>query len=347
MKRKSKLLVFAGIAAGIAVGIVALQFLSNHHASTMVHPDTKIDGIGTKLNSQSSTGNAPASSEQGLGVVATKGKESTTPNSAHWGTKFGASKDYFDFVRMAASAASEGDGRAAFYVKEALGECADIMVLSKRVADPESAFEKSVDHPYTPAWSRDAQLSRFRKCIHLAQEDAFAALPDRQGGYPLDYWKQLALEYRDPVAEAYQALEAYVNLPQINSASKRTESLDRINAYIKGAVSSKDPEAIFAIGTSVAFGSFQKDPSRGFAMALAACDLGMDCTTKNPQQRFWENCVAASKCGPNTTFPEFLQMTVDAESYGRIYMLAQEFKDSLSRNDWSDLKKYTSLTNMQ
>jgi hypothetical protein len=266
-------------------------------------------------------------------------KPTGTATTNHWAALFGASQDYYEFVSVAASSAIDGDGRAAFYVREALVECADIMVLQKRVADLERTFQEDLNGPFMPTWKRDDEMSRFHRCIHLAKEDAFAHLPVREGGYPYKFWEGLALDKHDPVAEADQVASEMLKLADLKSGVAKQQVLDRVQNYMRDAITSKDPEAIYLIGHAGAMQNLLGDPIRGFAMSLAACDLGYDCSVSN-KRSYWRNCGETGSCGVNAAFADFLQQTLGADSYSRAYREAQEFKELLSRDDWAGLEKY-------
>ena len=79
-----------------------------------------------------------------------------------WAARFYNTKDYFDFVSKAVKAAYDGDGRAAFFISEALTTCASIIQLAHAEADAEAVFRKNfVDLPLAPQWARDRNQKKF------------------------------------------------------------------------------------------------------------------------------------------------------------------------------------------
>jgi hypothetical protein len=109
-------------------------------------------------------------------------KNATSTAAATWTAKFRSSDDYLKFVIDALPAARSGDGRAAWYIGEALASCALVMKTYRGGADPEAQLNQELANmPKAPQWGRDLLAQKTHRCLGLAGEDPFAGLPPREG----------------------------------------------------------------------------------------------------------------------------------------------------------------------
>jgi hypothetical protein len=98
-------------------------------------------------------------------------------------------------------------------------------------------------------------------------------------------------------------------------------------------VQSGDSDALFEAGLLLADSRYSSDPLAGVAVALAACDLGRDCSSKNPDNSF-ANCRLSGACPADADFAYFMQQSLGPDSYAQAYARAQEIKDAVRNGDW-------------
>jgi len=264
-------------------------------------------------------------------------------NSVDWGKDFDASGEYFQFVAKAARSAVEGDGRAAFYVAKALRTCMVNTHLYQNSPDPESAFDATwAEQPNAPSWLVDKERKTFQSCEGFLKGDPFLDLPNRPGGYnSTNYWMDLAYSDGDPLALASHAGTAVAKSAMVMPPDKSAASIQEAQLDINEAAMSGDPGALFQIGRIISNGH-GADPIQGFAVSLAACEMGYDCTTNNSDGPF-AGCMAASMCAPGLSYADVVTKSVGPDGYATAYAQAQQLEDSLARGDMDTVLKFVKL----
>jgi hypothetical protein len=284
-----------------------------------------------------------AKSSPGGSRSAANGKPVNNVSARTWAARFRTSSDYFDFIVNAADSAYAGDGRAAFYVGKALLSCALVMKLYSGVGDPQTKFATDLmTLQYAPQWVRDQRTDEFHRCFRLVHADPFDHLPARADGYPSRYWFDQAVADQDPVAEVTRATDEISRAGAQNSGELNAETIDRVQDGIVAAVKSKDPDAIFRVGMLLSNASFSSDPMNGAALALAACDLGYDCSAQNSENVF-STCRTSGACPADANFADYLQQSLGPEKYAEAFARAQEFKEALARNDDPGIRAFTHI----
>ena len=101
-----------------------------------------------------------AGSHSGLDSQPTR-KNSSYVSRAEWAARFRASDGYLKFVNEALPAAMSGDGRGAWYIKEALSSCALVMRMYRGSADPQAKLQQQLESmPNAPQWARDVLANK-------------------------------------------------------------------------------------------------------------------------------------------------------------------------------------------
>jgi hypothetical protein len=251
-----------------------------------------------------------------------------------WAKEYNDTSDYFSFVSKAARKAYEGDGRAALYISKALNLCMPTARQYALSVDPEADFNAhwASTNAKAPQWALDRARSDFKSCRGFIKGDAFAGLPDRPGGYTSSvYWVNQAAADNDPVAQSLQAGEAISKTFFEKSSDSNATSMESAQLAINKAVASKDPAALFQVGRLLADGHASSDPLQGFAVSIAACDLGYDCTVDNPA--IGNGCVAQGTCPPGMNYSDVIKKAVGVDGYSQAYARAQQLEDAMARND--------------
>jgi hypothetical protein len=324
---------------GATVFVVAATFIPVYVYRASQSDEKPIASRSQIISPQRNTSETTSSSHVPLQE---RSEDTTYAHDTDWGSKFRESNDYLEFVSLAARAAFDGNGRAAHFVDVALTKCAQIMNLAKTSEDPVREYLRQYTQtfPYAPQLLLDQAAVEARKCVFLGNASAFDDLPHREGGYPSEFWRELALAEKDPVAEAIQAQADLSRLPQMRSSKDRQLALDRLQHYVYDAVSSKDPEAIFEIGIALTNGaSINHDTLKSLAMSLAACDMGYDCSANNPHN-YRLNCRPVGMCPQGAGYREYLRTIYGETRYAEIYMQGEVFRDLLARGEWEELDQF-------
>jgi hypothetical protein len=263
-----------------------------------------------------------------------------------WKKEFQTSTDYFPLIAKAAKAALQGDGRAAYYVSRKWLLCAALANQYSRVEHPEEKFNDDMSQlaHAQPEWI-EAQRREFHECSGFYKfndpkgNDVFADLPSREGGYRSpQFWLDLAYQANDPLAQTVHAALA------LGSISPTPDQIQTAQADLNRAVISGDPDALFYAGMIVTNGHYV-DRIDGYALSLAACDIGHDCSAANRAEPPFGDCVSEGKCPAGSVFSDWVTKNIGADGYAQAYARAQQIENALSQGNRSVLEQFTKLKN--
>ena len=248
-----------------------------------------------------------------------------------WTAKFHGSDDYLTFVKGAIPAAKDGDGRAAWYIGRALQSCLITMREYHGSADPEAQLQQELTRMHSEQWARDQREQKIRRCLGLAREGA----PD---GESSAYWYAQALADGDPLAQEDTAAQALadISVDQQMSDATKAAKLKIAQDNLKAVIESGDVEALYRAGNLLANPRTTDDTTLGFALALAACNLGRDCSADNPDNLFY-GCKYSGTCPPNADYAYFLQQSLGQDGYAQLYARAQQIEQSIHAGDWQSV----------
>jgi hypothetical protein len=283
MFSRKRLFVIAG-----AVGASAIAILIYSHNARSVG-DASAQAV-NKQSVHSASPDAPTTSAQ---TVVANGLSRVERD---WVKEYNATSNYFDFVQNAAKAAFDGDSRAALYISKALYVCSPIKTEYANSSDPQSDFDAHwAARSHAPQWALDKARKDFQSCVGFIKNDAFADLPARQGGYnSIRYWTDKASN--DSVAQGLQAGSFIADANYEKSDDVKAKSLDSAQKSIDSAGASRDPAALFQVGQLLSDGRASGDPLQGFALSIAACNLGYDCSANNAE--LFRGCAARDNVNP-------------------------------------------------
>jgi hypothetical protein len=258
-----------------------------------------------------------------------------------WTREYSATNNYFNFVAAAAEAAFNGDSKAALYISKALYICSPIQKEYANSSDPQSEFDTHwAARSHAPQWVVEKARKDFQACVGFIKGDAFAGLPARPGGYnSIRYWMEKSAN--DPVAQALQAGSAIADTNYEKSSVANAKSFDSAQKSINSAIASRDPAALFQVGQLLSDGHASSDPLQGFALSIAACNLGYDCTVNNTE--LFRGCAAQGQCPPGITYADVIRKAVGNEGYAQAYALAQQIQDAMARDDVAALRAFVQL----
>lgn len=261
---------------------------------------------------------------------------------SEWDKRFESSADYFAFVSSTALSAYKGDSRAQYRIWEALRFCHGELGVLKLSSggDVHKALQERLDNPYFPQSAKQQEMIRFKRCEGFLSGNAFASLPPREGGYPREYWLDRATQSGDALAQI-QAVS--VDLSRVGTSGASKAQLESgMETYEARALSSGDPAALMMLGTVLANPSPLKDTDAAFALQVAACETGFDCSFRNPHFGF---CLPGQDdCYKTGTYQGMLQQGYGAAGYAKLYAKAQDIEDLLQRGEADVVvKKYLAM----
>lgn len=324
MSRKSLLLLGSGLVIAIAIAVLV------HSLSKVEFPSVQV-----RIKQPAESVIAPMGPER---ASVTKRSSETRTN---WTKQYSETTNYFEFVSAAAMDAYNGDSNAALYISKALYICSPIQLQYANSKDPQSDFDAHwAARTHAPQWAVDKARKDFGACIGFINGDAFAGLPARQGGYnSIRYWIDKSAD--DPVAQALQAGTAVANTRYEASSDLKEKSLDSAQKSINRAVASKDPAALFHVGRLLSDGRASSDPLQGFALSIAACNLGYDCSANNAD--LFQGCATQGLCQPGISYADLIKKAVGDDGYAQAYARAQQIQDAMARDDMAALQSFVQL----
>jgi hypothetical protein len=206
--------------------------------------------------------------------------------------------------------------------------------------------EDMMSYAHAPAELLEKKRKLFQECAGFFRaddrkgNDVFADLPPREGGYRSPkFWMDLAYQEGDPLAQV-QHVGLSIGSPMApNSAAMPTAQADIIQAITSG-----EPEAIYRAGIIISDGRYV-EPYQGFALMLAACDLGYNCTAASSDNNSFPfgECVSMGTCSPGETVADWVAKNAGAEGYAQAYARAQLIETALAQGDTTTLQKFAQL----
>jgi hypothetical protein len=255
-----------------------------------------------------------------------------------WAKKYYGAKDAFEFVSAAAPKALAGDAAAAYYVAQAVGKCFGRERDAWNAPDPEAALLAKWSAIPGQPYIVESDRKVMHACLRYVREDAFVALPARQGGYnSRDYWMKLAYDGGEPLAEIDHAAR---QIPGVAATATERDALrDVAQDDVERAVSSAGPEAIFRLGDVFNSPSVANTANQSSVFRLAACELGFDCSSANPALDMYLGCTTIGTCAPGYTIQDWIRDGLGAEQYAVVYAQAQQLADAVRSGDTAYLQK--------
>ncbi len=337
---------FWAIAVGVVLATALAAFFANAGHSIFSRSTPLAAGLhGAPRNSESGT-----KTSVGFPAVASQrpahtGTSRPDGGSSSWAARYRTSHDLEGFVKDSLDAALKGDGRPAYYIGQAVAACASVKKIYGNTPNPEAQLSQELANmTNAPQWARDVVADRTRKCFGFLSEDPFAGLPESERAHSSAYWFELALDEHDALAQVHAATTtlAEVSVDQSLSSSTKADKLQQVVNDLNAAARSGDPDALFAAGMLAADGRYAADPLGGLAVALAACDLGHDCSADNPENVF-STCKLSASCPADADFAYFMQKSLGPEKYATAYAQAQQIEQAINTGDWSLVEKALTL----
>jgi hypothetical protein len=149
------------------------------------------------------------------------------------------------------------------------------------------------------------------------------------------YWKDQAIASGDPLAVMDRAFEGAQDSLPGDAETRRAALLSDVRV----AVEAKDPAAIAKVGWLYTLQNVGRDQSfQGPAWLIAACDLGYDCSMRNPE--LGQACADVGTCNAGLTLADTMQRDLGATRFGAIYAASQYIVYKVNTGDWEGLQQY-------
>jgi hypothetical protein len=330
MNLSRKHLLIAGILICAASAIVAFIHFQGVPVTTEVRAITTNPAL-------------PQSSATSVSATKKPVVKAQADSAVDWEREFNVSSDYFSFVSKAARKAYAGDGRAALFISKALYLCLPIMREYSNSKDPQSDFDAGWSaRTKAPQWILERARKDFQTCAGFLKADAFSGLPDRTDGYKsVRYWSDESIKDGDASAQVQQAEDDIAKTVLEKSSDAKAKHFQSAQLAIDRAVGSQDPAALFQVGQLLSSGHASNDPLQGFALSIAACNLGYDCTTTNAV--LFNDCAALNTCAAGMNYADIIKQAVGENGYAQAYARAQQIQEAMARGDTETVKQFAQL----
>jgi hypothetical protein len=145
-----------------------------------------------------------------------------------------------------------------------------------------------------------------------------------------------ALREGDPRAYGYAALHCGPGSDCDPVPGDRAMSLASAQVRAGLAIRSGDAEAIYDAGRAIASDQLGRNPLRGAAWMLVACERGYDCSAGNALNEALRCDEADPDCRPGANVTDLLAAQLGPADYARAFALAAEYDAKLTRGEVAD-----------
>ncbi len=250
---------------------------------------------------------------------------------------FHVAADYFAFAQAAAPAAIAGDGRAQYRLGQVLEECNEqTRIISSMgrgggAADVQAYLDLVPGAGPTRGWLAE-QIQRCGKFFYGSPLDGLGLTEDARAAR---YWLDRARASRDALAVMDRAIEESLHQ---HFDSMPPEHRAELLADVRTAVASREPAALYKIGTVFSQAAVARDTAQGTAWLLAACEAGFDCSNANPI--VGQGCAVAGICDPAVTLQQSLERSFDGAQLAQLHAASRDILERIERGDWGGLQPY-------
>lgn len=323
-----------GLIAAIGAAVCVFLVLRPGETPPLIDADRTTPPISSMSSAQSasrSDAELPVHSSS-----ATRAPVRARDTTTDWYNRFKYADDYVSLVRDAAAAAEAGDDVAAWELWHLLFKCAPTFnaIRAGRTKD-EYLIGRNEANP-----ERFAYLSRtYDPCAPVATAQEFAEWDAKK--LRVRYWRDMALSLGNPAAKAEQIVSLAFRLSEMDREERR-KTVDQLRENARQILRSGNAEAWYLLGMRAGSSDFSRDLSFGFAVALASCDLGYDCSGSN-ERNDWYGCRWQGDCSAEMDLSERLKHLMPADLYAKSYARYQQLMEHRRREEWVEIEKYVPL----
>ena len=270
--------------------------------------------------------------------------EALVAHPVDWNRRYRESTDFFTLTAEMAGAALEGDARAAWLTSRVLLACKieQLNLASYTQGSLAGRVEAYlVANPAVSEPRRAAYRRRIAQCEGLFSGDPFAELDLPAEAREFQYWRDAARAAGDPLAVAERAARTMMQYDATDDPELAHRYREELLRDIRTTVTSRDPQALLAIGGLLTNPSLVENPDSGFAWWAAACQTGYDCSNANPDIGY--GCVDVGTCDAGSTILDTLQRDLGPKKYAAIYAAGQDILYKVRNDDWDGLQQYLAI----
>jgi len=147
---------------------------------------------------------------------------------------------------------------------------------------------------------------------------------------------EAALRTGEPRAYGYAALHCGPGSDCDPVPGDRAMALASAQVRAGLAIRSGDAEAIYDAGRAIASDQLGRNPLRGAAWMLVACERGYDCSAGNAHNEALRCDEADPACRPGANVTDLLAAQLGPADYARAFALAAEYDAKLTRGEVAD-----------
>ena len=281
----------------------------------------------------------PAVSRRGETEQAARGAriDSSPPPARNSRTdSFPVVADYFVFAEGAAPAALAGDPRAQYELGQVLLACEKELAPVASMRSTTAAGSVQAYLALMPrAEDRASVAQRIQRCEKFLDGSPLDGLGAPEDARSSRYWLDRAAASRDPLAVMDRALaestgQHWDSVPP----ERRARLLDDVRV----AVASREPAALFKIGTLFSSAMVARDTALGAAWRIAACEAGYDCSNGNPE--VGQGCSERNVCDPTSNLVQTMQQDLGEARFAEVRAEGRDILARINRGDWDGLEPY-------
>lgn len=262
----------------------------------------------------------------------------------NWLRRRRESADDFAFAVELAAAAMRGDARAHYVLGEVLLKCE----VSKRTLAPykDGTVADRMERYLTEnniALENSRQMLRAEaaRCARLFSDDPFVQFDLPREARDFRWWSKRAVDMGDPIAVMDRTLGLAAGRGAEDDDDSGRELRQALLTDVHVAVASREPAALFMVGTLLSQPAITTSIDVGLAWQVAACTAGYDCSNANPDFGF--GCIPEGTCVAGLSYTDIIQRDLGAAKYADIYADAQDIQYKVSTNDWQGLQRYLEI----
>lgn len=259
---------------------------------------------------------------------------------AQWYEDTHRSTDIAKAVRDAAAAAEAGDDGAARAMTYIMLRCA-LPLRSIRSGGTREAYIAGYGKSNS---AYAAHLQRiYDQCAPLATAAGFEGWENVPGGkWGVKYWRDLSLELGNPATEAEVLAEDLMQAAASGTPEQRTKAQQKAHTFLKDILQKADGESWYVLGMRLGNSDLSSDISTGFALALAACEIGYDCSGDN-ERNDWYACRWLAGCTETIDLNEHIRAMTGPELYAKSYARSQQLVEMIQRGAWNEVEDFVKL----
>jgi hypothetical protein len=250
-------------------------------------------------------------------------------SAAQWQREFSDPRTVAAAFRYAVEADASIDFRALREAHTLVTMCKPVIEYVREQRSRQSWLDGQTPSPDSPGFHE----AHYDRCAAVAKATESAEWQTRRV-FGHEYWERLASRVDDPVFKSFEIAsdaDAYARA----DTGTRAEIRVRIAENLQQVLRSGDEAAWYDLGGRLLDSRVTADQATGYALILAACERGYDCTSAN--RHTWLLGDAAR------TKQESIAQRAPAATNGRAHSRQLELLALVAQGDWDGVGKFVPL----